>query len=490
MHTVITSGVTSNRLIVSGGDTADVLSGGALTTAFDYGYIKLEHGGRATNTTVSDETVSSNGFSTSYSGSFDVYGIAVGTILGGATETVFHGGVESGGRVGASSLLTISSGGSVLSATIVGDGEVFVHSGGKATGLTVKKGDLKIDASALLSGDLVSSGGTMTLEKPVIVSGVVSAARTEAATNRVSGASLLSGGTLDLSDAIVLSGGADHIISGGTASATTVSAGGKEVIGVGGLASATHLSSGGTQIVSSGGIARATFLDDGSVADVWSGGTLSVASLQSGGRVVDDGVVTVVGSQTLGGSLAGSGEVIKTGGRSLSLYASGSTFHGLAVISGGGIELAAADALGTGAVVFAAPNNSAAILQVDAADSPRAGVAFKNTLSGFMSFGDRVDVRGIAFHSGASATVSGSQLLLTDGGETYKFNLAGTHAAAYQVVGDGSTGTEINVLVAGFAQAIAGRGAAAAASVAPVSASAAGSTIALFNPPRSEGPHH
>jgi hypothetical protein len=55
---------------------------------------------------------------------------------------------------------------------------------------------------------------------------------------------------------------------------------------------------------------------------------------------------------------------------------------------------------------------------------------------------DSLDLAGLAFVSGATAVVSGSTLVLTDGGHAYDFALGGSVAPSYVVTKDG-TGTLI-----------------------------------------------
>jgi len=95
-------------------------------------------------------------------------------------------------------------------------------------------------------------------------------------------------------------------------------------------------------------------------------------------------------------------------------------------------------------VTFVEPTTGSAVLQIDAADAPAAGGTFANVISNFSSAGEDVDLRSIAFVSGASATVVGSTLVLTDGGKTYTFDIAGTMADAYPVLSDGHGGTLID----------------------------------------------
>ena len=54
---------------------------------------------------------------------------------------------------------------------------------------------------------------------------------------------------------------------------------------------------------------------------------------------------------------------------------------------------------------------------------------------------DGLDLRGVAFVSGATAVVSGTTLAVTDGGKVYDFKLGGTIGASYHVTSDGHGGT-------------------------------------------------
>jgi hypothetical protein len=95
-------------------------------------------------------------------------------------------------------------------------------------------------------------------------------------------------------------------------------------------------------------------------------------------------------------------------------------------------------------VVFTEPTTGSAVLQIDAGDAPAAGGTFANVISNFSGANDDIDLRSIAFVAGASASVVGSTLTLSDGGKTYKFTLAGTIAGAYPVLSDGYGGTLID----------------------------------------------
>jgi len=96
-------------------------------------------------------------------------------------------------------------------------------------------------------------------------------------------------------------------------------------------------------------------------------------------------------------------------------------------------------------VRFVQPALSAtAVLQIDAADAPKAGGTFATTLSNFDGANEDIDLTSIAYVSGATATAMGSTLVLSDGGKTYTFKLAGGVASAFPVFSDGHGGTLID----------------------------------------------
>jgi hypothetical protein len=190
----------------------------------------------------------------------------------------------------------------------------------------------------------------------------------------------------------------------------------------------------------------------GGVERIASGGTAYNVTALSGGQVDDDGELRFSGAGTLDGTLVGSGAIIQTAAGDLVLSGSGAAFGGRALLEGGTVELATSGALGSGYVEFVAPATGSAVLQIDAADAPAAGGTFANKIENFGGANEDIDLRSIAFVSGASATVSGSTLVLTDGGKTYKFNLGGSIAGAYPVLSDGHGGTLIDPEVTRFTQ--------------------------------------
>jgi len=166
-----------------------------------------------------------------------------------------------------------------------------------------------------------------------------------------------------------------------------------------------------------------------------------------GGTLIDPATAAAPKAQSDAGLVqATSGDLLVSG--------KDAAFDGQAVIEGGTIELATSGAIGTGSVDFVAPASGTAVLQIDEADAPKAGGTFANVISNFNAAGEDIDLKSIAYVDGASATVVGSTLVLTEGGKTYTFDIAGTTAGAYPVLGDGDGGTLIDPTTARAPEAI------------------------------------
>jgi autotransporter passenger strand-loop-strand repeat protein len=346
-------------------------------------------------------------------------------------------GSASGTRVSSGGIEAIEWTGAASGSTVLGGGREYVMSGGVTSDDTVEAGALLVvQADATASDVTVQSGGGLDFEGNVTTRIAVGRV---ASTTVVGGVTVSSGGGIELVGATVLSGGTDTISADGVAERTRVLSGGQEIISSGAAAFSTVVSSGGGETTDAGGAALGL-------------------TLLSGGVLVDNGEARFGGAGALDGTLSGSGSIIDAG--SLVLSGSGAVFSGKLAIEGGTVELATSAALGTGVVQFVEPTTGSAVLQIDAADAPAAGRTFANTISNFNGANEDIDLRSIAFVSGASATVSGTTLVLSDGGKTYKFNLGGTTAAAYTITSDGQGGTLIDPpspdpAVARFAQAVA-----------------------------------
>jgi autotransporter passenger strand-loop-strand repeat protein len=237
----------------------------------------------------------------------------------------------------------------------------------------------------------------------------------------------------------VLSGGIAYALAKGTITGALVSSGGREIIESGGLANEVKVLGGAAAYVYSGATDARAVVSSGGAEAISAGGMATALTVLAGGVLTDNGEVRIAGAGTLDGRLLGSGSIVET-------------TAGVLVLESGTIELSTASALGTGAVQFVEPATGSAVLQIDAADAPAAGGMFANTIINFNGPHEDIDLRSIAYVSGATAKVVGSSLVLTDGGATYTFNIAGNAAAAYPVLSDGHGGTLIDPKAVAFAQ--------------------------------------
>jgi autotransporter passenger strand-loop-strand repeat protein len=427
----------------------EILSGGSAggVTVAD-GELKIDFGGTASGTALSGPGAQD-----------DVLGVASGTVVGsGQKEVVGMGGLASGAAVLSGGAEIVSSGGSALGAVLSGGASEIVMASGTTTGTQVGDGASElVEAGGFGIATTLSGGGQVYIhglaDGDIVSNGGQEIIRSSGA---ASGSTLLSGGVAFVhgatSGAVVSDGGREIVRSGGVASRTTLS-GGEEDVDAGGVANATTVLSGGLAYVY--GATSGAIVSSGGKAIVRLGGVASGLLLLSGGVLIDGGEVTYAGSATLAGSLSGSGSIVQTASGALRIGGNGAAFRGVAVISGGTIELATSGALGRGNVQFVEPTTGSAVLQIDVADAPKAGGVFANTISNFSGALEAIDLRSIAFVSGASAKVSGSVLSLTDGGKTYTFNLAGAAAGAYSVLKDKHGGTLIDPAVTNFVQAAA-----------------------------------
>jgi autotransporter passenger strand-loop-strand repeat protein len=388
--------------------------------------------------------------------------------------------------------LFVLSGGALSGVTIAAGGQVFLDSGASATGLLVlDRATVNVGGSVAIAQ--VESGATFSLASGALASnvavasgGVVVGPGDLAGVDRIAGE--LSAVTLAAGGAVELAAGGTAIgvtladqttapttefelDSGGTAAATVVGSNTREVVRSGGLASATtvlnggleyvlaagigagtQVSAGGREIIASGGATRVTSVLSGGVESIAAGGLALELSVLAGGTLDDNGQVRIGGAGALDGTLAGSGAIVQTESGDLVLGAAGAAFTGRAVIEGGTIELGTANALGSGSVQFVEPSTGSAVLQIDAADAPAAGGTFANTIEGFSGANEDIDLRSIAYVAGATAKVTGGVLVLTDGGKTYAFKVAGSVADVDSVTSDGHGGTLIDPRAVAFAQ--------------------------------------
>jgi autotransporter-associated beta strand protein len=159
--------------------------------------------------------------------------------------------------------------------------------------------------------------------------------------------------------------------------------------------------------------------------------------------LVDDGTVNFSesssGSASFSGTLSGDGTLVQSGAGILDVSGATSAFDGALIISAGEAALLTSNGLASGSIDFQ-PGAVSAILQIGALDLPANGGTLAPTIEDFDNTLDGLDL-SLAYSAGATATVSGSTLMLSDGARTVYFKLGGTFASNFSVSTDGEGGT-------------------------------------------------
>jgi hypothetical protein len=169
-------------------------------------------------------------------------------------------------------------------------------------------------------------------------------------------------------------------------------------------------------------------------------GTQSIAFAPSAGQTLTIGDVIADQSGSGGtGTLAGTGSVIINGAGLVDLTAD-NTYSGGTDINAGTLEIGASGSVGAGAITFGAPDVT---LRIDAVPDP--GSTYQNTLDG-LTGGDIIDLGGVAFVAGATATINGSTLTVADGDFSENFSLGTTDATGAQVTADLNGGTQVEAI--------------------------------------------
>jgi autotransporter-associated beta strand protein len=447
------SGATG-ALVVTGADSQFLVDNYGYTTIGDFG----ELGGSAQGSVL----VTDGGYaSLSSDGEVDI-----GTSAGMAKVEV--AGAES--AIEAGPYVEIGEDGSNVA------GEIIVESGGEfdtATDAYLNNGTIEVTgAGSLFTGRILATdqGAMVKLDAGGLI---------HVADIQLGGELNLAGGSADVRANLSMYGGSE-IVGDGSITAAQIANAGMIVASGGVLAVNGSITGTGSEKIGAGatlqlnGAVAATqsILFDGAKSSLTLTSTASfdgrIGNFVSGDTLVDNGVLEVGAiTETLAGTLAGSGTLLKASRGTLVLSGTESAFTGSVAISGGVVELASSGGLHA-AITFSGAK-TVAELKVDAADQPVAGSTFADALVNFDNSLDKLDLSGLAYVSGATATVSGSTLTLSDGGKTYKFTLGGTKPAAYQAISDGAGGTEIvctaaAAQVASFTQAMASVGGAASGS--------------------------
>ena len=344
--TVVSNGVTSSGLTLSGGDTLNVLAGGTIHDIADSG------------------------------GQINLAGISTSNvaIFTGGTEVISAGGVASGASGSGTGVsggsLTVLSGGTLAFSKDIAGGVTGVASGGTAYNLSVSSGGTLNVAGTTQSNVQVFTSGIENVQSGGLITGnfgsgtgVVGGTLNVLAGGSGAFITVSSGGTMNvagtvLSNVAVISGGIENVLSGGlisgvTSSGTGVSAGGTLNILAGGSAVHVGVSSGGTFNVA-GTVLSNTGVYSGGVENVLVGGVIGGASgsgtgvsggtlnLLAGGSasfvgVSSGGIFNVAGIfLSEGGVVSGGVENVLSGG-----LTSGASGSGTGVSSGGTMNVLA-----------------------------------------------------------------------------------------------------------------------------------------------------
>ncbi|HQT77741.1 MAG: hypothetical protein B7Z80_09165 [Rhodospirillales bacterium 20-64-7] len=179
-------------------------------------------------------------------------------------------------------------------------------------------------------------------------------------------------------------------------------------------------------------------------------GTLNNSGLISGNLYVNQPTLTIAGGTggTTGTITSGNFQI--GSGNGTLILASGSELlnqtahYGATTIEAGAtLAIGGTADIGNGTVSFAGTN---ATLAFKAA--PASGSTFADTLNGFTTTGT-IDLLNVGFVTGATATVSGTSLTLTDGTTTEHFTLSSAPAAGtpFYVSADGHGGTNLSAVL-------------------------------------------
>ncbi|WP_461314829.1 AIDA repeat-containing protein [Bradyrhizobium embrapense] len=460
----VSSGQTDTGDTVLNGGSMFVASGGTAvsTTVSSGGLLTISKGGNDTGTTISSgstEVVAGNDANAVVASGATMFvssgGAASGTLVSGGTLDVLGGGFATGTTVSAGGTLNVTgttsntvavlsggienvSSGGVIQGTISGTagtgtfvaagGTLNVLAGGSASMINVSgtlnvRGKITSNVTIQSGGhEIVSAGGSVTgvTGSGTAISGLVdvlSGASFEYAT-------VFNGGDLNVSsgataDHISVSSGGIFNVGGTVLSNVAVFAGGIENVFSGGVVTGVTGSgtgiSGGTVNVSSGGAIDHTTVISGGVLNVRSGATAHNVSVSSGGTFNVAGAVT---SNVV--VFAGGAEIVSSGGST-----------GPVSISGGVVELQAGS-VASGGITF---SGSGGQLKIDS-------TSLAGTTIGSLVLGDSIDLAGLNFVSGGSATLlAGNILHVTEGASSFDLQLDATPGVRFSVSADSGTGT-------------------------------------------------
>ena len=399
--------------------------------------------------------------------------LAQGALAFGSTG-VYGGQIEIGGPVGSVDTLILANG-----ETVTQSGAVFtVYNGSyQPYGVAVTgSGTLVLTGreNAWTGGTAVTGGATLSIG---LASASALTGNSSIGTGGITLGDASSAGTLVTTNAGTITPRDDVYVGAGGGEIDVTSATGSTILG--GLSGSGTFTKGGagTLTLSSdsdtgplsvvGGTLDLTLASGTVAGGIGLAGTGAAATLLTSntgavtvaGRLsvgLGDGTVDVAsasGTLTIDGALWGQGTLTKTGAGTLVLAGSGGTSGGITVAAGtlalsgtGGFLDAVTITGGTLAVASAASVSGAAItfgtgggtLEIDA---PLAnGSTFGAALNG-VGFGAAVDLRGLAYTAGSTATVSGGTLIVTSAGISNAVTLSNPSLTSFSTASDGHGGT-------------------------------------------------
>ncbi|MEH2489876.1 hypothetical protein [Bradyrhizobium sp. AZCC 2230] len=431
----IGDGTIENGFTVAQSVTLAVLDGGILKNSIVSagGTLIVEVGATLSNTTfqsgatfIADYGYTENGFTVSNGIVFKVYGTATNTTIsaggqqivgladlgGAASNTVINGGEQDVGLASTASYTTINMGG-VQRVT-----GIYMHDmpgPGLADHTTVNGGEQDVDTGYVTS-TTVNAGGVQNLTNGGFAGGTI----------------VKSGGVINASGETI------YYPPGGPYGAVIRSEVDSAVVGIGGQ---LHLT--GAGIAKSATINGGVMTVSGSIADPTNNpGVPAVDASAASGTILNSGSLSVsnsgiVTSTTLNG---GTLDVLDQG------TANASTIHlgaielveaggivGATTIGGGTLDLKAG-AVSDNAITFSGQGTLKIEQKLTSGSS-----TFASQVKG-ISLGDQIDLSGLSYTSGATATVSGSKLTVSNGTASETFTLADTSVTRFGITKDGSGG--------------------------------------------------
>ena len=379
---------------------------------------------------------------------FALLQIAGGAELLGDTMVISSGETAAGGIVSAGYEVLVLSGGVDTGSTILNGGSELVLSGGTVYATAGVNSGVKLNSGAT---EIVKAG--ITISDPAIPGGA-----TLLVAGIVDGGAVNSGGTLVVStggvtsNTAIAAGGAETLLSGGTA-----------ILGAGVSGDDITVSKGGKLIVSSGGTASATTILQGGRETVLSGGAIYINSnkhtgmtLSSGATEIIGGGVTVTGEQIAAGiklDVFGIADTSKVNSGGMEFIYSGGVVDngkvlsgGLLTVSSGGVASGGLTLSGGTAVIYGTVA-SGGLVRFDGpgATLEVGNAAFSNVISGFGA-GNSIDFLTLPYSAGASASFAEAKngksgvLTVTDGGQQMSLSLKGSYTTSNFVVSSGALG--------------------------------------------------